>query len=96
MTDIAVTCDDPNRDGWRCHVRLVEDGRLVSDHDVTVRRADLERLAPGADDPGDLVRRSFLFLLDREPPSAILRTFDLPVIGRYFPEYDAAIRTDPG
>jgi hypothetical protein len=68
----------------------------VSDHDVTVRRADLERLAPGADDPGDLVRRSFLFLLDREPPSAILRTFDLPVIGRYFPEYDAAIRTDPG
>jgi hypothetical protein len=35
------------------------------------------------------VRRSFDFLLEREPPSSILRTFDLAVIGRYFPEYGA-------
>ena len=40
----------------------------------------------------DLVARSFEFLLEREPQSAILTTFDLSVIQRYFPDYDAAFR----
>jgi len=56
-----------------------------------VRRADVERLAPGADDPTDLVRRSFVFLLAREPKESILRTFDLPIISRYFPDYEREI-----
>ena len=64
-----------------------------SEHDVAVARDDLARLAPGADDPVDLVRRSFVFLLAREPKESILRSFDLPVIGRYFPEYEREIRT---
>jgi hypothetical protein len=40
-------------------------------------------------DVESLVARSFEFLLEREPPNAILRTFDLSVIQRYFPEYDS-------
>ena len=95
MTDIAVSCDATSG-GWDCHVRLSDGGRLVSDHDVDVARADLERLAPGAEDPGDLVRRSFEFLLQREAPSSILQSFDLKVIGRYFPEYEQTIRDDDG
>jgi hypothetical protein len=39
-----------------------------------------------------LVVKSFEFLLEREPPSAILATFDLSVIQRYFAEYDRTIR----
>jgi hypothetical protein len=39
----------------------------------------------------ELIRRSFEFLLEREPKDAILRAFDLPVIARYFPEYEAEI-----
>ena len=39
----------------------------------------------------DLVRESFSFLLEREPQTSILRSFDLDVIGRYFPEYPAEI-----
>jgi hypothetical protein len=35
----------------------------------------------------ELVRASFAFLLEREPPSSILRRFSLDVIGTYFPEY---------
>ena len=57
-----------------------------------VAAADLARLDPGAASPEDLVRRSFDFLLEREPPGSILREFDLTVIGRYFPEYESAIR----
>ena len=49
-------------------------------------------VAADATDPEDLVRRSFEFLLEREPRTSILREFDLPVIGRYFPEYEREIR----
>lgn len=40
----------------------------------------------------DLVRRSFEFLLEREPAGSILASFELSVIARYFPEYDRAFR----
>ena len=53
---------------------------------------DLADLAPDATEPTDLVRRSFEFLLEREPKASILRRFDLPLIGRYFPEYERTIR----
>ena len=90
MTTIDVeTVDEP--DGWTCCVRLTDD-RGSSEHRVRVRRADLARFAPGAPGPTDLVRRSFEFLLAREPRGSILHTFDLPVIGRYFPEYEGSIR----
>jgi hypothetical protein len=87
---VEVRCG-PADGGWSCRVH-VDDGRAVTDHEVTVTAADLARLAPGATDPVDLVRRSFAFLLEREPPSSILRSFDLPIIGRYFPDYETTIR----
>jgi hypothetical protein len=50
--------------------------------------------------PGDLVRASFEFLLEREPATSILHEFSLDVISRYFPGYPAEIRArlrgDPG
>jgi hypothetical protein len=58
---------------------------------VTVDAALLARLRPGADEPVDLVRDSFAFLLVREAREAILREFDLPIIGRYFPEWESEI-----
>lgn len=92
MTTIHVRCAGHATDGWTCAVALRDDGREVTSHEVTVRSADLARLAPDATDPTDLVERSFAFLLEREPPSSILRRFDLPVIGRYFPDYEAVVR----
>jgi hypothetical protein len=77
--------------GWLCRVTITDEaGR--SEHRVTVAPADLERYAPDASDPTDLVRRSFEFLLAREPRQSILAAFDLPVIERYFRDYPAAIR----
>lgn len=58
---------------------------------MTVATTDLERLDPGAGDPTDLVRRSFAFLLEREPKESILRSFDLTAIGRYFPDWEGRI-----
>lgn len=91
VTRIIVDAQ-PAAGGWTCAVTVEEpDGR--STHTVRVSRADLERYAPGAADPVDLVRRSFEFLLAREPRQSILGSFDLPVIARYFPDYPAAIRS---
>ena len=80
-------------DSWRC-LASVDDGGRRTEHVVTVRPADLERWASGSnrDAVEDLVRRSFDFLLEREPPSAILGRFELSVIQRYFPEYDDAFK----
>jgi hypothetical protein len=59
-------------------------------HRVTVRRAALSMIPPGRPVEA-LVRASFEFLLEREPKESILRTFDIEVIGRYFPEYECEI-----
>jgi len=74
---------------WLCDVTVDQSGRRTR-HAVTVRRADLERWADGTarEDVESLVAKSFDFLLEREPPSAILSTFDLSVIQRYFADYD--------
>ncbi len=87
MRTIEVACGK-DAAGWTCHVSVSE-GASRTDHRVRVDRATLRRLAPGATDPGELVRASFDFLLAREPKESILGAFDLPLIGRYFPEYEA-------
>jgi hypothetical protein len=52
-----------------------------------------DKLTGGRVSPEKLVEKSFEFLLEREPNTSILRTFDLPVIQRYFAEYEKTIRT---
>jgi len=90
MTEaIDVRCE-PTGDSWTCFV-TVTGGGSETHHAVTLTSADLARYAPDGATPDDLVRRSFEFLLAREPRESILRQFDLPVIGRYFPDYEAAI-----
>jgi hypothetical protein len=71
-------------------VRLVE-GASVSTHRVTLKPEDFRRLAAGKATPEELVRRSFEFLLEREPKESILARFDITVIARYFPEYETEI-----
>ena len=67
-------------------MRIADNGRTASEHTVDVARADVQRLAAHSS-VEDLVTRSFEFLLEREPPASILRTFALLDIQRYFPEY---------
>ena len=89
MAEITVACRRDG-DGWRCRVDVWEGGTSTG-HDVTVRTGDLARLDPGSADPTDLVCRSFVFLLEREAKESILRSFDLAVIGRYFPDWERRV-----
>ena len=69
---------------------VVHQGKTQTTHDVTVTPEDVTRYAPGST-PERLLEASFEFLLEREPASAILSRFALPVIERYFPEYPRVI-----
>jgi len=42
--------------------------------------------------PEELVKKSFEFLLAREPKESILREFNLREIAKYFPEYESEIK----
>jgi hypothetical protein len=90
MTEIAVEKSERS-DGYEFQV-TVREGRGETRHKVTLRQADYERLTGGKATPEALVTESFRFLLEREPKESILRSFDLTVIGRYFPEYEREIR----
>ena len=67
--------------------------RATTVHNVTVDPSYAQKLTAGRASPEKLVEKSFEFLLEREPNTSILRNFDLPVIGHYFPEYEQTIRT---
>lgn len=91
MSTIEVSCE-ATEDGWRCVAR-VDDGRTAGRHLVTVSIDDADRLAAAHDAWGveRLVDETFRFLLEREPQASILTSFALPVVGRYFPDYEAEI-----
>ncbi len=55
-------------------------------HVVTCTETMIKTYAPGTD-AETLLRASFEFLLEREPNTAILSSFELPVIERYFSDY---------
>ena len=72
-------------------VRVIE-GTSESTHRVTLKQGDYRRLSGGKIEPNELIRRSFEFLLVREPKESILPQFDLLLIGRYFPEYERELK----
>jgi hypothetical protein len=69
----------------------VHEGQSETHHRVSLKQVDYERLSSEGTTPEALVRESFHFLLEREPKESILSSFDLTVIGRYFPEYEREI-----
>lgn len=69
----------------------VQDGPTTV-HRVTVAPDYHRKLTGGRVGAEELVEASFVFLLEREPSTSILSSFDLPVIRRYFPEYEETIR----
>jgi hypothetical protein len=88
---MAAKIEVEKLDASHFRVRVIEAGS-ESTHHVTLDPKDYARLAGGAVEPEELIRKSFQFLLEREPKESILSRFDLSVIGRYFPEYEREIK----
>ncbi len=70
---------------------LVSDGNGETRHRVTLAREYCEKLTRGTCAPKRCIEAAFRFLLDREPKEAILARFDVTVISRYFPEFEAEL-----
>ena len=61
-------------------------------HRVTVLPSYASKLTGDKVSIESLLEKSFTFLLEREPNTSILRSFELNVIERYFPEYVSEIK----
>ena len=61
-------------------------------HRVTVTDAALHELTSGHVSKVSLLEFSFQFLLDKEPNTAILSSFDINVISKYFANYKEEVR----
>ena len=86
-SEIAVECSVA-AGGWLARVTVGDRGSSRQ-FEVAISAAELARFDPDASDPAALVRRSFEFLLVREPKESILPAFELSVIARYFPEFES-------
>ena len=71
--------------------KVTVEGRTKTTHTVTVEPSYHKKLTDGRVSEEALLRKSFEFLLERESNTSILRSFDLPVIGQYFPGYESTI-----
>jgi hypothetical protein len=66
-------------------------GPPLTTHRVTLSPDYHQKLTGGNASEEELLQKSFEFLLERESNSMIMSHFDLPVISRYFPEYESVI-----
>ena len=65
---------------------------ITTTHKVTVTDKSLTDLANKEVTKTQLVEFSFEFLLEREPNTSILSSFDINVISKYFPNYKGEVR----
>ena len=71
---------------------VIVEGNTTTTHRVTVTHSYYQKLTKNRVTPEMLVETSFKFLLERESNTSILSRFDLPIIERYFPEYEETIK----
>ena len=61
-------------------------------HNVTLTDDTHQNLTNGKVSKKELIEFSFKFLLEREPNTSILSSFELSVISRYFSEYRKTVK----
>lgn len=88
---MAATIQVERKDPGRFRVTVMEGGRQ-SEYLVSLKPGYYEKLTMKQIPEEELIESSFRFLLERESRQSILREFDLPVIGQYFPDYENEIQ----
>jgi hypothetical protein len=71
-------------------VTVEEDGSTTT-HVVTLDDQYHTKLTGDRMSKEELIRKSFEFLLTKEPKEAILRKFHLKEISRYFPDFESTV-----
>lgn len=91
MLKIAIKEKSEIKEGWKFIVELEEAGETM-EYETLLFSADWLRLTGGTSDPSELVHKAFEFLVEREPKEAILRSFNITDIGKYFPDFEHEIK----
>lgn len=85
-TDIIIQEQNPFPEA--VYKVTVKDEGGETKHIVTLHEPYYQELTAGMMSAEDLIRKSFAFLLEREPKESILKKFELPRIQKFFPEYE--------
>jgi hypothetical protein len=91
MENIEIKKEERTKSGWNFLIEVGGNEDKI-EYSVTLDEEYWEKLTNGQHPPAELIRRSFEFLLEREPKESILRKFNLNVINRYFREYENKIK----
>ena len=77
----------PAEQAWNFEVTVRESGSETV-HRVNMTKAAFKRFTQGKTcTPAEFVKKSFEFLLEKEPKESIFKKFEITVISQYFPEY---------
>ena len=72
--------------------KVTVSGPSITQHEVTVTDSAHQDLTNGQATKEELLDFSFKFLLEREPNTSILSSFEIMVIAQYFHEYPSKVR----
>ncbi len=72
--------------------QVTVDAKNPTSHNVTLTDDAHQNLTNGKVSKKELIEFSFKFLLEREPNTSILSSFELSVISTYFPEYRKTVK----
>lgn len=72
--------------GWRFIVTLTDDSGQENVYHVSMDKDFLLRIGKEYS-PEKIVKKSFEFLLEKEPKEEILAEFDISLISHYYPDY---------
>ena len=87
MEKIEIKKEEQTENGWNFLIEVGDKEDKIK-YSVTLDEGYWKKLTDSQYMPGELVRRSFKFLLGREPKESILKEFNLREISRYFSEYE--------
>ena len=90
MSDKAIVVKAQEGEEPLSFVVFLREGPGQTRHEVTLSADDHARLGAGCE-PAALVEAAFAFLLHREPKEAILGSFDISEISRYFPDFESEL-----
>ena len=72
---------------------IVDEKGFKTEHNVELDDEYYQKLTNGKIAKEELVKKSFQFLLVREPKESILSSFNLKLIKNYFPEYEKEVES---
>ena len=71
---------------------VIDEKSSRTEHTVELDSEYYQKLTGGQITEDELIKKSFQFLLKREPKESILSKFNLKIIERYFPGYEQEVK----